>query len=52
MTNDCGHGFSYYGHENEASNGVNVGRRRNVLMFSAFWRFGGGRSGKTKRAKT
>ena len=28
--------FKEYGHENEASNGVNVGRRRNALMFSGF----------------
>ena len=32
-----------YGHENEASNGVNVGWRLNALMFSGFVGFGCGR---------
>lgn len=41
-----------YGHKNEASNGVNVGRRRNALMFSGFVGARCGRPGKTKRAFT
>ncbi|WP_286084241.1 hypothetical protein [Parabacteroides goldsteinii] len=41
-----------YGHENEASNGVNVGRSRNALISSGMGGVGGGRPEKTKRAIT
>ena len=41
-----------YGHENEASNGVNVGRSRNVLISSEMDGDRGGRVEKTKRAKS
>lgn len=45
-------GHSKYGHENEASNGVNVGRSRNVLISSEMDGDRGGRVEKTKRAKS
>ena len=41
-----------YGHANEASNGVNVSRSRNVLISSEMGGDGGGRVEKTKRAIT
>lgn len=43
---------SHYGHENEASNGVNVGRSRKALISSEMGGAGGGRPEKTKRAIT